>query len=198
MYEECCFECSLIINNLIGLLQFILGIYEIIILNKVNELNNRIVYYFIFFKIIINITYGCMLLIYNLYCFKTKNNIIKFTNYYNYILGIWGFFEWIFAENVNSYYYNILFLEFMIFQFKSSMFLLELCINCYFHQNIIIINNFENSTINTSITPIINITNDNISLVDVTQNNINNPEEVIAIPVNIVVESYKFEEIELT
>ena len=181
MYEECYFECFLVINNLTELLQFILGIYEIIIFSKINESENRRIYYFVFLKSTINIIYGFMLIIYNLYCFKTKNKIIKFTNYYNYILGIWGFFEWIFAENVNSYYYNILFLEFMIFQFKSSMFLLECCINIHFHHNIIIINNFENSNINTSITPIINITNDNISLVDITQNNINNQEEVIAI-----------------
>jgi hypothetical protein len=214
MYEECCFECSLIVNNLIGLLQFILGIYEIIILSKFNgiqriiddrdtarlsgESENRRIYYFIFFKSTINIVYGCMLIIYNLYCFKTKNKIIKFTNYYSYIIGIWGFFEWVFANNINNYYLGILFMEFMIFQFRSSMFLLECCINCYFHENIIIINNFENSTINTSITPIINITNDNISLVDVTQNTINIPEDVIAKPINIVVESYKFEEIGLT
>ncbi len=199
MYEECCFEYSLVINNLIGLLQFILGIYEIIILSKLNESENRRIYYLIFFKSTINIVYGCMLIIYNLYCFKTKNKIMKFTNYYNYILGIWGFIEWVFSNNTNNYYLGILFMEFMIFQFKSSMFLLELCINCYFQQNIIIINNFENQSLNTSvtITPIINISNDNISLVNVTQNIINS-EDVIARPIKLEVESYKFEDIELT
>jgi hypothetical protein len=196
MYEECCFECSLVVNNLIGLLQFILGIYEIIILSKFNESENIRIYYFIFFKSSINIVYGCMLIIYNLYCFKTKNKIIKFTNYYSYIIGIWGFFEWLFVQNLNNYYLGILFMEFLIFQFRSSMFLLELCINCYFHHNIIIINNFQNSSV--SITPIINISNDNISLVDITKNSINNSENVIATPVNIVVDSYKFEDIELT
>jgi len=198
MYKECCIESFLVINNLTGLLQFILGIYEIIILNKINESDNIRIYYLIFLKSTINILYGCMLIIYNIYCFKTKNKIMKFTNYYNYILGIWGFFEWIFANNINNYYIGILFMEFMIFQFKSSMFLLELCINCYFHQNIIIINNLENPNPTVSITPIINITNDNISLLDVTPNDINNSKDVIAKPINIVVDSYKFEDIELT
>jgi len=210
MYEECCFECSLIVNNLIGLLQFILGIYEIIILTKFNESENRKIYYFIFFKSTINIAYACMLIIYNLYCFKTKNNIIKFTSYYNYIIGIWGFFEWVFAKNLNNYYLGILFMEFMIFQFRSSMFLLELCIYFYFwqiseerrrvqnHSNLIVINNFENTNI--TMTQIINISNDNISLLDIIQNdrNINNPEEVVATPINIVVDSYKFEDVDFT
>jgi hypothetical protein len=238
MYEECCFECFLVINNLTGFLQFMLGIYEIIILSKINELYNRRIYYFIFLKSTINIVYGLMLIIYNIYCFKTKNKIMKFANYYNYILGIWGFFEWVFSQNLNNYYLGILFMEFMIFQFKSSMFILELCINCYFagigrneqihnfDQNIIIINNYQNTPISlesemqwlsnsVSITPIINITNDNISLVDVTQNTINNSEDnvqviqnilesthispsvAIATPINIVVDSYKFEDIDV-
>ena len=204
MYEECCFECSLIINNLIGLLQFIMGICEIVVLFII-EIDNKIVYYFVFFKSTINIVYGCMLFIYSLYCFKSKNNIIKFTSYYNYIIGIWGFFEWIFAKNLNDYYLNILFLEFMIFQFKSSILLIELCIHFYFRQNIMIINNFDNSFI--SVSPIININNDNISLVEVINNdtNINNSEDDIqhisyaqATPVKIIVESYKFEDIDLT
>ena len=200
MYDE----CSLIINNLIGLLQFIMGICEIVVLFII-EIDNKIVYYFVFFKSTINIVYGCMLFIYSLYCFKSKNNIIKFTSYYNYIIGIWGFFEWIFAKNLNDYYLNILFLEFMIFQFKSSILLIELCIHFYFRQNIMIINNFDNSFI--SVSPIININNDNISLVEVINNdtNINNSEDDIqhisyaqATPVKIIVESYKFEDIDLT
>ena len=75
------------------------------------------------------------------------------------------------------------------------MLLIELCIHSHFHPSIIIINNIENS--NVSITPIINISNDNISLVDIIQNNTNNSEDVIATPINIIVDSYKFEDIDL-
>jgi hypothetical protein len=159
----------------LGLYYFSLSIYEFYVIHKYyRKNNNEEVLTFILCKAIFNVLMVPTNLI---------NLInIKFIRFINFILGLWGTVEWRLYNGENKDDQNILFLEFIMFQFIYSMyFIIYLCKinNCkiedvtvdsvnVFEQeesedtnkiqmvNVINIDNNSNETILTNATPIEN------------------------------------------
>jgi hypothetical protein len=126
-------HCFHLFNFCIGTLQFILGIYEVIILNKYDNDNLNIMV-LISFKAIINLIYGSISII-SIFNIIKRNNITKYYNnfaintiyFVNCSLSIWNFVEFCIISNLSRVYKVVIFLEFLLFQFAGSIYILLLC-----------------------------------------------------------------------
>ena len=127
-----CSNYILYLEISVGLYYFSLSIYEFYIIHIYYQKNNNDgVLAFILCKAIFNVLIIPTNLLNILYLFN-----IKFIRFINFILGLWGIIEWRLYDGENKDYQNILFLEFIIFQFIYSM---------YFIYYLFKINNYENN-----------------------------------------------------
>jgi len=126
-------HCFHLFNFAIGILQFILGIYEVIVLNKYNTDNVNIAV-LISFKAIINLIYGSISII-SIYNIIKQNDITKYLNnfaintiyFVNFSLSMWNFVEFCIISNLSRVYKVVIFLEFLLFQFVGSIYISLLC-----------------------------------------------------------------------
>jgi hypothetical protein len=126
-------HCFHLFNFSIGILQFILGIYEVIILNKYDNDNLNIAV-LISFKAIINLIYGSISII-SIFNIIKQNNITKYYNnfainiiyFVNCSLSIWNFVEFCTISNLSRVYKVVIFLEFLLFQLVGSIYISLLC-----------------------------------------------------------------------
>lgn len=126
-------HCFHLFNFSIGILQLILGIYEVIILNKYDNDNVNIAV-LISFKAITNIIYGSISII-SIYNIIKQNDITKYLNnfaintiyFINLCLSIWNFVEFCTITNISRVYKVVIFLEFLLFQFVGSIYISLLC-----------------------------------------------------------------------
>ena len=180
----------------VGILQFTLGIYEVIVLNNYNIDNPLNIFILILLKSIFNLAYGSISII-NICNIIKQNNITKYYNNYtintiyfvNCCLSIWNFIEFCSISNLSKFYMLIIFLEFLLFQFVGSIYLLLLftsyCSTKYTHQ----ITNI--TIINANIITEINQESDIYNIINIEQEKVKtNSEsevpviEIIATPVN--------------
>ena len=197
-------HCFYLFNFFIGILQFILGIYEVIILNKYDN-NNINIAILISFKSIINLIYGSISII-SIFNIIKRNDITKYYNtcaintvyFVNLCLSMWNFVEFCTISNISRVYRLAIFLEFLLFQFVGSIYISLLCVSYRSFENTMSESTSETITtqinnitiINANIINEINQESDIYNIINIEQQKIvetNNEDsviEIIATPVN--------------
>jgi len=124
-----CSEYILYFEIPLGLYYVGLSVYEFYIIHKYYQKNNiDEVLIFILCKAIFNA------LIIPINLINLIN--IKFIRFINFILGLSGTVEWRLYNRQNSDYENILFLEFIMFQFIYSVYFIHYLCRIYNHENV--------------------------------------------------------------